>query len=96
MDVLYDKSLLHIVQDLEHLEQIWGLVKEWQTSWDTWKVGTFKSLATEEMGLQAQTLLKNLNKVAREVKVSPSSFVTPAVVVGCVTSYAIETPALHV
>ena len=64
------------MQDLDHLEQIWGLAKEWQSSWDTWKVGTFKSLATEEMGLQAQTLLKNLNKVAREVKVSPSFYET--------------------
>lgn len=60
--------ILLLEKDLDHLEQIWGLAKEWQTSWDTWKVGTFKSLATEEMGLQAQTMLKNLNKVSREVK----------------------------
>ncbi len=51
------------------MEVIWEQVQEWQMSWDSWKVVTFGSLQTETMGLQAQGLLKRLNKVSREVKV---------------------------
>ena len=38
-------------------------------AWDSWKVGTFASLKTDDMGYQAQVMLKKLNKLAREVKV---------------------------
>lgn len=57
------------VKDLDHLEQIWELTQDWETAWDSWKVGTFVSLQTEEMSFQAQTMLKKLAKVSREVKV---------------------------
>lgn len=39
-------------------------------AWDSWKVNTFVSLQTDEMGMQAQGMLKKLTKLAREVKVS--------------------------
>ena len=58
-----------LLQDLDHLEQIWELTQEWETAWDSWKVGTFGSLQTDKMGIDAQTMLKKLTKVAREVKV---------------------------
>ena len=38
-------------------------------AWDTWKGGTFQELQTDDMGLQAQSMLKKLTKLAREVKV---------------------------
>ena len=38
-------------------------------AWDSWKIGTFASLQTDDMGFQAQVMLKKLNKLAREVKV---------------------------
>ena len=58
-----------MLQDLDHLEQIWELTQEWETAWDSWKVGTFGSLQTDKMGIDAQNMLKKLTKVAREVKV---------------------------
>ena len=58
-----------LLQDLDHLEQIWELTQEWETAWDSWKVGTFGSLQTDKMGIDAQNILKKLTKVAREVKV---------------------------
>lgn len=64
-DFIYVSTL----QDLDHLEAIWELVQEWQENWDSWKVVTFVTLKTEDMALQAQGLLKRLNKVSREVKV---------------------------
>ena len=39
-------------------------------AWDTWKGGTFQELQTDDMGIQAQSMLKKLTKLAREVKVS--------------------------
>ena len=39
-------------------------------AWDSWKVNTFALLETDEMGYQAQGMLKKLAKLAREVKVS--------------------------
>ena len=54
---------------MDNLESIWELTQEWQMAWDSWKVGTFASLQTDDMGYQAQVMLKKLNKLAREVKV---------------------------
>ena len=58
------------MQDLDNLEQIWELTQEWEMAWDTWKGGTFQELQTDDMGLQAQSMLKKLTKLAREVKVT--------------------------
>ena len=60
------------MQDLDNLESIWELTQEWEMAWDSWKVGTFASLQTDDMGYQAQVMLKKLNKLAREVKVRTS------------------------
>jgi dynein heavy chain len=60
------------LQDLDNLESIWELTQEWEMAWDSWKVGTFVSLQTDDMGYQAQVMLKKLNKLAREVKVRTS------------------------
>lgn len=54
---------------MDNLEAIWELTQEWQMAWDSWKIGTFASLQTDDMGFQAQVMLKKLNKLAREVKV---------------------------
>ena len=56
-------------QDLDNLQQIWELIQEWQTAWNTWKGGMFAELQTEDMGMQAQIMLKKLTRLAREVKV---------------------------
>ncbi len=56
-------------QDLDYLDDVWELIQEWQMAWDSWKVGTFASLRTDDMGFQAQGMLKKINKLARELKV---------------------------
>jgi len=60
--------ILTLEKDLGHLQSIWDLTSEWETAWDNWKSGTFVSLVTDEMGLQAQGMLKRLAKLAREIK----------------------------
>ena len=49
---------------------IWELGKEWEKSWEEWKVGQFASLQTEDMSFQAQGMIKRLTKISREIKVS--------------------------
>ena len=58
------------LQDIEHLESIWELGKEWEGSWNEWKVVTFSELQTENMMYQAQAMLKKLTKISREIKAS--------------------------
>ena len=41
-------------------------------AWDTWKGGIFEELQTDDMGHQAQSMLKKLTKLSRELKVGLS------------------------
>lgn len=68
--------ILTLEKDLGHLQSIWDLTSEWELAWDSWKNGTFGSLVTEEMGMQAQGMLKRLGKLAREVKACPTLTIT--------------------
>ena len=56
-------------------------------AWDSWKVGTFASLQTDDMGYQAQVMLKKLNKIAREVKVSHKAGISPSLGNGVLISF---------
>lgn len=63
------KDLQGIEKDLEYLEQVWTITKEWEELWDAWKVGKFEELVTTDMETTSQLLFKRLNKLVREVKV---------------------------
>jgi len=63
------KDLQGLEKDLEFLEQVWAVTKEWEELWDTWKVGKFEELVTTDMETTSQLLFKRLNKLVREVKV---------------------------
>ena len=63
------KDLQGIEKDLEYLEQVWSVTKEWEELWDAWKVGKFEELVTTDMETTSQLLFKRLNKLVREVKV---------------------------
>uniref|UniRef100_H2ZI86 Dynein axonemal heavy chain 2 n=1 Tax=Ciona savignyi TaxID=51511 RepID=H2ZI86_CIOSA len=60
------KELTNLDKDLDHIDQVWDLTKNWETMWDEWKVGQFKDLITTEMEMTAQGLYKKLNKLSRE------------------------------
>ena len=66
------KDLQGVEKDLEHLEQVWAVTKEWEELWDSWKVGKFEELVTTDMETTSQLLFKRLNKLIREVKVCNS------------------------
>lgn len=61
---------IRFVQDTELLQQVWEITQEWNANWDIWKVAQLSTLQTESMGSTAQDLLKKLQKLQRELKVS--------------------------
>ena len=57
-------------QDLELIETIWNLNKDWEGLWASWKDGKFTELQTDTMETQCVSIFKKLNKYSRELKVS--------------------------
>jgi dynein heavy chain len=55
-------------RDLELLEGIWGLKKEWQDSYSSWKDGQFKALDVGAMEAAAQQCSKRVTKLGRDIK----------------------------
>ncbi|XP_064639639.1 dynein axonemal heavy chain 2-like isoform X2 [Lineus longissimus] len=62
------KDVAALEKDLEYIETIWNITKDWENNWGDWKVGKFTELQTEEMETQSQALYKKLNKLSRELK----------------------------
>lgn len=58
-----------LLQDLDHLQQVWEISQQWDSHWDEWKAGQFCSLQTEHMENTAQIMFKKLHKLSRELKV---------------------------
>ena len=63
-----NNAIAILEKELEQLEVIWSLSKEWEDSWATWKEGKFGDLDTEKMLFDAQGIYKRLNRIGREVK----------------------------
>lgn len=59
-----------VEQSLDKLQQVWEITKEWDENWNRWKLGRLASLQTESMEDAAQDLLKKLQTLQKELKVS--------------------------
>nr|KAG5688710.1 hypothetical protein BaRGS_029536 [Batillaria attramentaria] len=62
------KEIAALEKDLDTIEAIWEMTKEWEGHWSSWKVGKFVELQTSEMETQSVNLFKKLNKYSRELK----------------------------
>ncbi|KAK1890151.1 Dynein heavy chain 2 axonemal, partial [Dissostichus eleginoides] len=62
------KKIRALEKDIEHLQQVWEITKEWNANWNIWKVDQFATLRTENMESTAQDMFKTLNKLQRELK----------------------------
>ncbi|XP_053403796.1 dynein axonemal heavy chain 2-like isoform X5 [Mercenaria mercenaria] len=62
------KEIATLDKDLELIETIWNLNKEWEGLWDSWKDGKFVELATDKMETQCMTIFKKLTKFSRDLK----------------------------
>nr|CDS32130.1 dynein heavy chain [Hymenolepis microstoma] len=59
-----------IQRELDLLEEIWTLNKEWEENWMQWKLGRFSELQTDDMDEFASTMLKKISRITRENKVN--------------------------
>ncbi|PVD19154.1 hypothetical protein C0Q70_21718 [Pomacea canaliculata] len=62
------KDIGSLEKDLEMIEAVWELTRDWSDMWATWKVEKFTELQTAEMETQSVNIFKKLNKYSREVK----------------------------
>ncbi|WAR21987.1 DYH2-like protein [Mya arenaria] len=62
------KEIGNLDKDLELIETIWTLNKEWEGHWDSWKGGKFTELETNTMETQCMTIFKKLTRYSRELK----------------------------
>uniref|UniRef100_UPI0037E8313A dynein axonemal heavy chain 2 n=1 Tax=Semicossyphus pulcher TaxID=241346 RepID=UPI0037E8313A len=63
-----NKSIRTLEKDIDHLQHVWEITKEWNAKWNTWKVGQFAALRTESMESTAQDMFKKFHKLQRELK----------------------------
>ncbi|XP_076026906.1 dynein axonemal heavy chain 2 [Genypterus blacodes] len=62
------KPIRNLEKDLQLLQHIWEITQEWNTNWNNWKAGQLATLQTDSMENTAQTILKELLKLQRELK----------------------------
>jgi len=62
------KPLEKTEKDLELLDSIWGITRDWNRDWDLWKTGRFSELDTTAMEEAAAKYNKQLQKLSKEIK----------------------------
>lgn len=56
-------------KELEALQQVWEITRDWEENWSQWKTGRFLMLQTEAMEAMAHGLFRRLTRLAKEYKV---------------------------
>lgn len=70
IDHPFSKDMQLLEKDIDALEQVWKLTKEWDDNYGIWKLTIFKELETKEMDDVAQLQFKKLVKFSRELRVN--------------------------
>lgn len=63
-------------QELDALQQVWEITRDWEESWNQWKTGRFLTLQTEAMETMAHGLFRRLTRLAKEYKVHGTGWET--------------------
>ncbi|KAF5831208.1 dynein-1-beta heavy chain, flagellar inner arm I1 complex [Dunaliella salina] len=66
------KELANMEKEIEQLDRVWSLIREWQTLYGTWKDGAFVDIEVEQMEEAAGRIGKAISKLGREVKTWPA------------------------
>ncbi|CAF4893540.1 unnamed protein product [Pieris macdunnoughi] len=61
-------DLQKMEKELEKLEEVWGLVYQWEESWEKYKTQTFWEMETDEMEENVMYLFRNFNRLSRQLK----------------------------
>ncbi|XP_028725159.1 dynein heavy chain 2, axonemal [Peromyscus leucopus] len=62
------KDLQNLEKELDALQQVWEITRDWEESWNQWKTGCFLTLQTEAMESMAHGLYRRLTRLAKEYK----------------------------
>uniref|UniRef100_A0A2K6FUH7 Dynein axonemal heavy chain 2 n=1 Tax=Propithecus coquereli TaxID=379532 RepID=A0A2K6FUH7_PROCO len=62
------KDLQNLEKELDALQQVWEITRDWEENWNQWKMGRFLTLQTEAMETMAHRLFRRLTKLAKEYK----------------------------
>uniref|UniRef100_A0A8C6I3F8 Dynein, axonemal, heavy chain 2 n=1 Tax=Mus spicilegus TaxID=10103 RepID=A0A8C6I3F8_MUSSI len=62
------KDLQILEKELDALQQVWEITRDWEESWNQWKMGCFQTLQTEAMESMAHGLFRRLTRLAKEYK----------------------------
>ncbi|XP_013149055.1 PREDICTED: dynein heavy chain 2, axonemal [Papilio polytes] len=61
-------DLQKMEKELEKLEEVWGLVVQWEDSWEKYRTQTFWEMETDEMEENVLFLFRNFNRLSRQLK----------------------------
>ncbi|XP_076454460.1 dynein axonemal heavy chain 2-like [Babylonia areolata] len=62
------KELLQMEKELDTIEAVWNVAKDWETMYNGWKVTTFKDIKTLDMEYESQNIFKKVVKFSKELK----------------------------
>ncbi|XP_034845406.1 dynein heavy chain 2, axonemal [Mirounga leonina] len=62
------KDLQNLEKELDALQQVWEITRDWEENWNQWKTGQFLTLQTEAMETMAHGLFRRLTRLAKEYK----------------------------
>ncbi|KAI4566385.1 hypothetical protein MJG53_015062 [Ovis ammon polii x Ovis aries] len=62
------KDLQNLEKELDALQQVWEITRDWEENWSQWKMGRFLTLQTEAMETMAHGLFRRLTRLAKEYK----------------------------
>ncbi|XP_077826327.1 dynein axonemal heavy chain 2 isoform X1 [Macaca mulatta] len=62
------KDLQNLEKELDALQQVWEITRDWEENWNEWKTGRFLTLQTETMETMAHGLFRRLTRLAKEYK----------------------------
>uniref|UniRef100_A0A8C8ZZR2 Dynein axonemal heavy chain 2 n=1 Tax=Prolemur simus TaxID=1328070 RepID=A0A8C8ZZR2_PROSS len=62
------KDLQNLEKELDALQQVWEITRDWEENWNQWKMGQFLTLQTEAMETMAHGLFRRLTRLAKEYK----------------------------
>ncbi|XP_075910822.1 dynein axonemal heavy chain 2-like [Petromyzon marinus] len=68
MEQAPSKEMQALDKDLELLESVWELAREWELCWSSWKLGHFASLDCVTMEATAHSHHRQMIKLARDAK----------------------------
>ena len=69
IDHPFSKDIQNVEKDIDAIQQVWQLVKDWETNYNQWKSQVFNTLKTAEMEEYATIQYKKLIKLSKDLRV---------------------------